>query len=182
MHHTQLGAFRPARHVFHRGRWSPAPGAGALRGVGGQAARRGMAGGGGIRFRTFVQKDSQVAPISQRLAPRSGPHAVRVPGAQMIRMRSGNSPAFQRLSQPTIYVTPLLQEQGRAPYTWCMVRKSYSFARHANCIFVEIHSLGGRGASPLRGAVKVPIAVPGMHFTVVGECLPFTLPCHMQCR
>eukprot|EP00661_Eupelagonemidae_sp_cell13_P008080 gene8080-biopygen3099 len=55
--------------------------------VGGQAARRGVAGGEGVVL--------QFAP------PR-----VHAPGAQMIRLASVSSLAFQRLSRATLNVVP----------------------------------------------------------------------------
>eukprot|EP00661_Eupelagonemidae_sp_cell13_P018739 gene18739-biopygen15995 len=78
MHHTQLGAFR-------RGRRRPRREMGrGLRAVG-----RGRAGW------------SECPPGTLAFAPRCEPPRARAPGAQMIRLASGSSLAFQRLSRDT---------------------------------------------------------------------------------
>eukprot|EP00661_Eupelagonemidae_sp_cell13_P014526 gene14526-biopygen9644 len=64
---------------------------------GGQAARRGVAGGGGP-FPTFCANHFQFASLPPRLVPRCGLPRARAPGAQMIRVGAGSSPAFQRLA------------------------------------------------------------------------------------
>eukprot|EP00661_Eupelagonemidae_sp_cell13_P008663 gene8663-biopygen19659 len=78
----------------------PAPPPGASnppRGVGGQAARRGGGGGGGPFFSVrFV--DHGVTP-SLFFVKIHFPPSANGRGAQMIRMESGCSPAFQRLSR-----------------------------------------------------------------------------------
>eukprot|EP00661_Eupelagonemidae_sp_cell13_P022917 gene22917-biopygen19286 len=69
-----------------------------LWGVGGQAARRGVAGGGSVSFAMFSPSGANLMGIC-RVVLQFAPPRVRAPGAQMIRLASGSSLAFQRLSR-----------------------------------------------------------------------------------
>eukprot|EP00661_Eupelagonemidae_sp_cell13_P010180 gene10180-biopygen10804 len=91
--------------------------AGAARGSRGVVRRVGGAGGVGVRCGPRAQGDGGVCgggsvshfPLQAEQsstgvsssAPRCEPPRARAPGAQMIRMGSGSSPAFQQPSRPT---------------------------------------------------------------------------------
>eukprot|EP00661_Eupelagonemidae_sp_cell13_P025390 gene25390-biopygen13514 len=63
---------------------------------------QGVAGGGPFFFH-FSPRAAQSSTGFSSFAPRCEPPRARAPGAQMIRMGAGSSPALQRLSRPTIY-------------------------------------------------------------------------------
>eukprot|EP00661_Eupelagonemidae_sp_cell13_P010496 gene10496-biopygen246 len=72
-----------------------------LWGVGGYAARRGVASGGGPFFHEF-SRGALISSASREFAPRCEPHPARAKCGPMIRMSSGSSLAFQRLSRDTL--------------------------------------------------------------------------------
>eukprot|EP00661_Eupelagonemidae_sp_cell13_P024588 gene24588-biopygen7406 len=73
-----------------------------LWGVGGQAARRGVAGRGVRLFFTFPPERSKV-PRDFRLPRRDANRRARAPGAQMIHVGSGSGLCPQRVSRDSFY-------------------------------------------------------------------------------
>eukprot|EP00661_Eupelagonemidae_sp_cell13_P022852 gene22852-biopygen10287 len=84
-HEGCRGLRRSGNGSVHRGLW----------GVGGQAARRGVAGGGGPFFHEF-RRGALISPAFREFAPRCEPHPARAKCGPMIRMSSGSAKKNER--------------------------------------------------------------------------------------
>eukprot|EP00661_Eupelagonemidae_sp_cell13_P005220 gene5221-biopygen16197 len=92
------------------------PGTFAAAGAFGASVGRPRAGGwrgGGVRFLFQFPPSGAKVPRDFRLLRRDAHRRARAPGAQMIRMGSGSSPAFQRLSRATFSAGSAFRARGR---------------------------------------------------------------------